>query len=128
MKMMFSTIERVPEFDRDLKGIRKKFKTIDEDLQTFIARQLVPYHELQRDNKGVFRLSDVKLENPRIYKARKFACRSLKGTGSHSGIRVIYAYFEKDDKVVLMEIYYKGDKQNEDRKRVHRYWKVWQSS
>ncbi len=123
---MFSTIERVPEFNRDLRKIRRKFKTIDEDLQTFIAKQLVPFHKLLQDNKGVFRLSDLKMENPKIYKARKFACRSLRGTGSHSGIRVIYAYFEKDDMIVLMEIYYKGDKKNEDRKRIRHYCKKWQ--
>lgn len=124
---MFNTIERVPEFNRDLKKIRKKYKTIDEDLQTFIAKQLVPFHKLRRDNKGVFRLSDLMMENPKIYKARKFACRSLRGTGCHSGIRVIYAYFEKDDMIILMEIYYKGDKKNEDRKRVHHYCKIWQA-
>lgn len=123
---MFSTIERVLEFNRDLRKIRRKFKTIDEDLQTFIAKQLVPFHKLLQDNKGVFRLSDLKMENPKIYKARKFACRSLRGTGSHSGIRVIYAYFEKDDMIVLMEIYYKGDKKNEDRKRIRHYCKKWQ--
>jgi len=31
----------------------------------------------------------------------KFACRSLKGKGVQSGIRVIYAYFEEKDKIEL---------------------------
>jgi len=48
----------------------------------------------------------------------KFTCRSLKGKGVQSGIRIIYAYFEEQDKIELVEIYYKGDKENEDRQRV----------
>jgi hypothetical protein len=63
------------------------------------------------------------IESPKIYKAKKFACRSLKGKGVQSGIRVIYAYFEEKDKIELIEIYYKGDKENEDRERILRYYK-----
>ena len=61
------------------------------------------------------------IQNSKIYKAKKFACRSLKGKGVQSGIRVIYAYFEKEDKIELIEIYYKGDKENEDRERILKY-------
>jgi len=39
-----------------------------------------------------------------------------------SGIRVIYAYFEDDDRIELVEIYFKGDKENEDRKRILKYY------
>ena len=52
---------------------------------------------------------------------------SLGRTGVYSGIRVIYSYAEKpDDKdeIVLIEIYYKGDKENEDRDRIKRYFSV----
>lgn len=52
-----------------------------------------------------------------------FNYKSLKGKGVQSGIRVIYAYFEVEDKIVLIEIYYKGDKENEDRDRISRYYK-----
>ena len=58
-----------------------------------------------------------------MYKATKFACRSLKGKGVSSGIRVIYAHFEKEDRVELLEIYYKGDKENENRKRILQHYK-----
>jgi hypothetical protein len=33
---------------------------------------------------------------------------------------VIYAYFEEKDRIELVEIYYKGDKENEDRERIIR--------
>jgi len=35
---------------------------------------------------------------------------------------VIYAYFEKQDKIELVEIYFKGDKENEDRLRILKYY------
>jgi len=54
---------------------------------------------------------------------RKFACRSLKGRGVQSGIRIIYAYFEEKDKIELIEVYYKGDKVSENRQRILRHYK-----
>ncbi|MBA7621743.1 hypothetical protein ES703_29109 [subsurface metagenome] len=119
---MFRRIRRVPEFEKDIKKLRKRFKTIENDLQSFIKVQLKLYHKLNVDQKGIFQFSNIQIENPKIYKAKKFACRSLKGTGVQSGIRVIYAYFEERDEIQLIEIYYKGDKKNEDRKRIIRYY------
>ncbi len=55
--------------------------------------------------------------------SKKFACKSLKGKGAASGIRIIYAYYEKEDIVEFVEIYYKGNKENEDRKRILKYYK-----
>ncbi|MGH7793214.1 MAG: hypothetical protein ACREOB_12945, partial [Thermodesulfobacteriota bacterium] len=80
------------------------------------------YHKLKVDNKGIFRIPGLKIESPKIFKAKKFASRSLKGKGVQSGIRVIYAYFEEEDKIELIEIYYKSDKENEDRERILKYY------
>jgi len=121
--MIFREILRVPEFDKDLKKLLKRFKTLEDDLEVFIRKQLTLYHKLKIDNKGVVQISDLQIENPKIYKARKFACRSLKGKGAQSGIRVVYAYFEKEDKIELIEIYYKGDKEKEDRDRILKHYK-----
>jgi len=117
----FSRVSRLPEFDRDLKKLRKRFPTIDEDLETFIQKELFLYHKLNIDNKGVFPIPGLSLGAIRVYKARKFACRSLKGRGVQSGIRVIYTYSESTDAIKLIEIYYKGDKENEDRDRISRH-------
>jgi hypothetical protein len=63
------------------------------------------------------------LSYTKIFKAKKFACRSLKGKGVASGIGVIYAYFEQEDVIELVEIYYKGEKENEDRNRLLRNYR-----
>jgi len=46
----------------------------------------------------------------------------LKSKGVQSGVRVIYTYFEDGDTIELIEIYYKGDKENEDRERISRHY------
>ncbi|MBI5360676.1 MAG: hypothetical protein HZA48_08865 [Planctomycetes bacterium] len=117
----FSEIARIDKFNKDLKQLAKRFRTIAEDLDVFIENELILYHKLKIDNNGIFRIQGMDIENPRIYKAKKFACRSLKGKGARSGIRVIYAYFEDADKIELIEIYYKGDKENEDENRLVAY-------
>lgn len=120
---IFSQTSRLPGFDRDIKKLLKKFKTLEDDLEIFIKNELNLFHKLKIDNKGVFQITGLQIQNPKIYKAKKFACRSLKGKGVHSGIRVIYAYFEEEDRIELIEIYYKGDKENEDRQRIFEYSK-----
>lgn len=49
---------------------------------------------------------------------KRAACRALKGRGSASGLRLIYAYFRDEDAVELVELYFKGDKEQEDRGRI----------
>ena len=119
---IFCEISRFLEFEKDMQKLIKRFKTIEDDLKIFIETQLQLYHKLHKDNKGIFQIPELNIENPKIYKAKKFTCRSLKGKGAQSGIRVIYAYFEEKDKIELIEIYYKGDKENEDRQRIHRHY------
>jgi hypothetical protein len=49
----------------------------------------------------------------KIYKAR-LACRSLK----HDPLRLIYCYDEKIRSITLIEIYFKGDQELENRERI----------
>ena len=111
-------IVRLPEFERDMKRLLRRFRSLEGDLQIFINTELVLFHDLKIDNKGIVQMAGLAIQGPKVYKARKFACRALKGKGAHSGIRVIYAGFEKKDRIELIEIYYKGDKENEDRERI----------
>jgi len=40
-----------------------------------------------------------------------------------SGIRIIYAFYIATYKVDFIEIYFKGDKENEDYERIKEYFK-----
>jgi len=119
----FEEIKHLSEFDRDLKQLKKRFRTIEEDLQTLIDHGLASFHKLNRDNRGIFEISGLGISYPKIFKVKKFACRSLKGKGVKTGIRLIYAYYEDEDIIELIEIYYHehGD-EIEDRQRIYKYY------
>lgn len=122
-KKLFNEIRQLKEFEREFRKLLKKFKTLEEDMETFINTQLNLYHKQKIDNSGVFRISNLAIDNPEIYKVKKFTCKSLRGTGVKSGIRIIYAYYEEEDIIEFIEIFYKSDKENEDRERILRYYK-----
>lgn len=110
------------EFSRELKKLKKKYRSLEDDLDTFINTQLKLFHKRGIDNDGIKELTYVTNEKFKFYKAVKFTCDSLGGRASKSGIRVIYAHAESTDEIEFIEIYYKGDKENEDRDRVMRYY------
>jgi hypothetical protein len=110
-------------FVNDLKKLLKRFRTLEDDLANFLNIALVDYHMNGIDNGGIVRIPELGFEKHKIFKARKFACRSRKGKGVQSSIRVIYSYFEEEDKIELIEVYYKGDKGNEDRKRIIKHYR-----
>lgn len=122
MKKVFKEIRKLIEFEKDFKKLKNRYKTLDDDIETFINKQLKLTHKLGIDNKGVVHISSLGIEYPKIYKAKKFACKALKGRGVMSGIRIIYAYYEKEDAIEFIEIYFKGDKANEDKQRIIQHY------
>ena len=118
MTKIFHNIERLPEFSRDLKKLLKKYPTLESDLATFINTVLKIYHKENIPLSSVVQISNLGISVPSIYKVRKFTCKALKGKGAASGIRIIYAYHKDKDTIEFIEIYYKGNKENEDRGRI----------
>lgn len=114
----FKKVTRGEGFSKDLKQLIKKYCSLEEDLEVFVKAQLYPYHKLQADNNGIFPIDNLGFESPKMYKAKKFACKALKGKGARSGIRVIYTYLPEFDEIYLLELYSKGEKENEDRDRI----------
>jgi len=51
-----------------------------------------------------------------IVKAR-MVCLALRDRS----LRVIYSYFEQEQRIEFIKIYYKGDKENENRERIKVY-------
>ncbi len=94
-----------------------------EDLENARKLAIDLYHLHGIDSGSIFRIPGLRNEKVQLYKLKKFACRSLKGRGAKSGIRVIYAFVPDSMKVVLIEIYFKGDKSKEDRQRMRKFLK-----
>lgn len=116
-KAPFNEIIECAEFQKDLKKL-KKFLSLKEDLETFKNTALKAFHKLGQENLGIIQIPGLGFEYPKVYKATKFACKSLKGRGAASGIRVIYAYYSDEDKILFIEMYFKANQENEDRARI----------
>jgi len=117
-QMMFSEVVRLPEFDRDMEKRLKKHNTLEEDVSIAIKSALYPHHKLKQPYSGIYPVSYLKIGENNYYKLTEMACKSLHGTGKRSGYRLIYAYYAETDTIEFIEIYYKPDKANENRKRI----------
>jgi mRNA-degrading endonuclease RelE of RelBE toxin-antitoxin system len=113
------TFEELPEFTKDLKVLLKKFRTLAEDLAVIKKILIVSPDERPPFS---FRIDGLGLSGC-VIKVKKIACRSLKGRGVNSGLRLIYAFFEKEKKIIFIELYHKNDKENEDRQRIITHFK-----
>lgn len=101
------------EFKKDLKSLLKKYRSLIEDLA--VIKQILQVFPNERPPFS-FEINDLKL-NACIIKVKKIACKSLKGRGVNSGLRLVYAYFPGEFKIVFVELYHKNSQENEDRER-----------
>ena len=112
-----------PEFQKDFKRLLKKFKSLVDDLELAKMAAIEFYHVKKINNLSIFPIQGFCTEEIQVCKIKKFACKALKGRGSKSGIRIIYAFHYQSCKVDFIEIYFKGEKENEDRERIQEYLK-----
>lgn len=106
--------ESLPEFDKDLKYLLKRYRTLIEDLE--ILKKVLSKMPNERPPFS-FRISNLGLKTY-IVKVKRISCKALKGKGSNTGLRLIYAYYPEKKKIILIEIYHKNDKENEDKERI----------
>lgn len=109
------------EFQRDLKRLLKKYRSLEEDLELVKAATIELYHLQKINNLSVFPIPGFCTEEILVCKIKKFACKSLKGRGSKSGIRIIYALHVESLRLDFIEMYFKTDQENEDQERIKRY-------
>jgi mRNA-degrading endonuclease RelE of RelBE toxin-antitoxin system len=114
------------EFQKDLKALKKRFRSLENDIKVAKKHAIEGFHLEGIDNRSIFELSGFPDQDIKIHKIKKFACKSLKGRGNKSGIRIIYAYLPKKHQIKFIELYFKGDKANEDRARIKEYLKTQQ--
>jgi mRNA-degrading endonuclease YafQ of YafQ-DinJ toxin-antitoxin module len=108
------TFNELTGFQKDLKTLLKKYRTLHDDLEV-VKRVL----EVTPDERPPFsfRIDHLGLTTC-IIKVKKIACKALKGKGVNSGLRLIYAYFEEENKITFIELYHKNEKENEDKQRI----------
>lgn len=102
------------EFKKGVKNLLKKYRSLHDDLE--IVKKVL---EVTPDERPPFsfRMDHLGIDTC-IIKLKKIACKSLKGRGVHSGLRLVYAYFPNEKRITLIELYHKSDKAHEDRDRI----------
>lgn len=115
---MTITYRATTAFEKDLKRLLKRFRSLADDLEVVKKNAIEVYHLLKIDNQSVFPIPHFCDDKVQVCKVKKFACKALKGRGVKSGMRLIYAYWPEDSVVDLIEIYFKGEKDNEDQERI----------
>ena len=115
--------DQTEEFKKDFKKLLKKFRSLEEDLELAKIAAIELFHIKKINNLSVFPIQGCCTDEVLICKLKKFACKTLKGRGSKSGIRIIYAFHVKTLRVDFIEIYFKADQENEDRRRIYQYLK-----
>lgn len=113
--------DEIPEFSKEFKKLKKRFPTLEKDLETAKRNAIEIFHVKRIDTRAIFEIPSFCNESLRICKLRKFACKSLKGRGVMSGIRIIYGFYPDSFKVIFLEIYFKGDRENENKQRIENF-------
>ncbi|EKE06655.1 MAG: hypothetical protein ACD_18C00309G0002 [uncultured bacterium] len=107
--------EETSSFQKDVKKLSKKYKTLEGDIEEF--KRVVKVAPFGNNNHFAV-LSNNK--NVHIIKAR-FFCRALKG----KHLRIVYAYHEDGEISFLgirfIELFFKGDKEREDQEKIKEY-------
>ena len=112
-------IEELSEYKKDLKDLLKKYRTLAEDMET--VKKVLNVSPDERPPFS-FRIDSLGIETC-VIKVKKIACRSLKGRGVNSGMRLIYALFNEEGKIVFIELYHKNVKETENKQRILNHFK-----
>ena len=112
------TISELDEFNKDCKKLLRKYKTLDHDLE--VLKKILHVNQNARPPFS-YQINNLGIETC-VIKVRKIASRSFKGRGVNSGFRLVYAHYEAEHRIVLVELYHKSVKENEDRERILRYF------
>ncbi len=122
--------DELDEFKNDLKKLSKRYKSLKDDLG--IIRKVLKVNPDARPPFS-FNIDGLGITNC-VIKVKKIACKSLKGKGVNTGLRLIYAHFKKRmeevegieaemvEKIIFVELYHKNDKANEDKERILKYF------
>lgn len=113
------TFDELEEYAKDLKKLLKKFRTLEDDIA--IVKKVLTAEPKERPPFS-FRIDGLGITTC-VIKVKKIACRAMKGKGVNTGFRLIYAHFEQEQRIVLVELYHKADKENEDRERIMKYFR-----
>ena len=111
-----SHFSRLPEFGKEFGKLSKKYSSLSRDLSN-LEDVLKTFPTGSGKNFTIIHSST----KTKVVKTR-LACKSLRDRS----MRIIYAYHDVAVAFVYIEIYFKGDKESEERGRIKEYLKRYQ--
>jgi hypothetical protein len=109
-----SHFSQLPEFEKEFSGLSRKYKSLPDDIRRL--EELISNPDIGPVGVGKNFATLHQGDTIKIVKTR-LACKSLR----ERSMRIVYAYHEDRIEFMYIEIYYKGDKENEDRARIQKY-------
>ncbi len=106
--------EELTEYKKDIKDLTKRYRTLPDDME--VVKKVLTVSPDERPPFS-FRIDNLGIATC-VIKVKKIACKALKGRGVNSGLRLVYALFRDEAKIVFVELFHKSDKANEDKQRV----------
>ncbi len=108
-----SHFNRLSEFEKELKRLESKYRSLPDDLLRL--EKVITLHPtgIGTNFAIIHRQGNVTVVKTRL------ACRALK----NRSMRLIYAFHNDTITFVYLELYFKGDRENEDRERIKEYLK-----
>lgn len=106
-------IEQGSLFTKSLKKYQKKYRSLNQDM----AGLLKVITKVPKGNKSKHWVTLKQVDQKFVFKTR-LMCRSLKG----ASFRVIYYYDGKKLELIFLEMYFKGDKESENKVLVQKFW------
>lgn len=103
----------LPEFEKEFKKLEKKYPSLSEDIKRFEKIIELNSIGIGKNFVTIHHSRDIKIVKARL------ACKSLR----NNSMRIVYAYENSSVTFVYIEIYFKGNKENENRNRIEEYIK-----
>lgn len=105
---------KLPEFDKELKKLSKKYPSLEKDLEDIKPILSESPTGIGKNFTIIKFLNKIKIVKARIH------CESLKARS----IRLVYAFHEDKMEFIYIELYFKGNKENEDKGRIEDYLSI----
>jgi mRNA-degrading endonuclease RelE of RelBE toxin-antitoxin system len=102
-------ISYTDEFNKDFKRLSKKYKTLEKDLEILVRAVCT-----EPKGDGTKHWNIITIDQERYFLKVRMMCRSVRG----ADFRVVYMYDGEKLALLFIEMYFKGDKENNDKSRI----------
>lgn len=103
----------LPEFEKEFVRLAGKYRSLPQDIARLEEMLVLHPAGIGNNFTIIHRGAAVVIVKTRL------SCESIK----KRALRLIYAYRTDTEVITFIELYYKGDKENEDRERIKEYLK-----